>query len=108
MNRVKYAQFVKQARGNDITDIQVSRLDKKDKVLIQYVGTARKSKQRFLGEWAVARGERKDDEVKADIRKFLAQARKDFLVKRGQGLEGDDYHDAAQDVEAVKPLTSES
>lgn len=106
MNRLKYAQFVKQARGNDITDIQVSRLEKKDKVVLQYVGTARKSRQRFVGEWAVARAERTDDDVKGDVRKFLEQARKDFLVKRGQGLEGDEYRDASQDVDAVKPLTA--
>ena len=106
MNRLKYAQFVKQARGNDITDIQVTRVDRKDKVVLQYQGTAKKSRQRFVGEWGVARAERSDDDVKADIRKFLEQARKDFFVKRGQGLEGDDYRDAAQDVDAVKPLTS--
>jgi hypothetical protein len=108
LNKVKYGQFIKQARGNDITDIQVSRVDRKDKVVLQYVGTAKKSRQRFVGEWAVARAERADEDVKADIRKFLDQARKDFLVRRGQGLEGDEYRDAAQDVDAVKPLQSDS
>ena len=107
LNKVKYAQFVKQARGNAITDIQVSRVDRKDKVVLQYVGTAKMSKQRFVGEWAVARGERPEAEVQGDIRKFLEQARKDFLVRRGQGLEGDDFKDAAQDVDAVKPLTTD-
>lgn len=106
LNKVKYGQFLKQARGNGITDIQVSRVDRKDKVVLQYLGTAVKSKQRFVGEWAVSRTDRTDDDVKADIRKFLVQARKDFLVRRGQGLEGDEYRDAAQDVDAVKPLTS--
>jgi hypothetical protein len=108
LNKVKYAQFIKQARGNDITDIQVSRVDRKDKVVLQYVGTAKKSRQRFVGEWAVARTDRTEDDVKADIRKFLDHARKEFFVRRGQGLEGDDYKDAAQDVDAVKPLTSSS
>ena len=106
LNKVKYAQFIKQARGNDITDIQVSRVDRKDKVVLQYVGTAKKSKQRFVGEWSVSRTDRKDEEVKAEIGKFLEHARKDFLVRRGQGLEGEEYKNAAQDVDAVKPLTS--
>lgn len=100
MNKLKYTQFLRQARGNDINELQVSRFDRKDKVVLQYVGTARKSKQRFNGEWAIARGgDRTDDQVKADIAKFLAQARKDFFVRRGENLQGDEWADKAQEVE---------
>jgi hypothetical protein len=100
MNKLKYTQFLRQARGNDINELQVSRLDRKDKVVLQYVGTARKSKQRFNGEWAISRGaDRTDEQVKADIGKFLTQARKDFFVKRGAGLQGEEWADATQEVE---------
>ncbi|MCW8140170.1 MAG: hypothetical protein KIT58_14820 [Planctomycetota bacterium] len=99
MNRLKYTQFVRQAKGNDVTEVQVTRQDRRDKVVLQYVGTARKSRQRFNGEWAVPRADRTDEQVKDDIRKFLDQARKDFFVRRGEGLQGDEWHDAAQDVE---------
>lgn len=99
MNRLKYTQFVRQARGNDITDVQVSRADRRDKVVLKYLGTAKKSKQRLVGEWAVPRAERTDEQVNDDIRKFLEQARKDFFVRRGEGLQGDEWKDAAQEVE---------
>jgi hypothetical protein len=100
MNKLKYTQFLRQARGNDINELQVSRLDRKDKVVLVYLGTARKSKQRFNGEWAIPRGaDRTDEQVKADISKFLEQARKDFFVKRGAGLQGEEWADAKQEVE---------
>jgi hypothetical protein len=107
LNKMKYAQFVKQARGVDVTEITVTKGEKRDKVVLTYVGTAR-NRQRLHGEWAIPRGERSADDVKADIQKFLAQARKDFFVRRGQGLDQDDaFKDAAQEVE-VKTIQNEA
>jgi hypothetical protein len=99
LNRLKYQQFVRQARGNDIGDVQVTRVDRRDKVVLQYVATAKKSRQRLHGEWAIARADRTDDQVKAEIQKFLEQARKDFFVRRGEGLQDDAFKDAAQEVD---------
>lgn len=107
LNKLKYTQFVRQARGNDVTDVDVKRVDRRDKVVLQYVGTAKKSRQRFVGEWGITRGERSDDDVKAEIKKFLDQARKDFFVRRGEGLQGDEWKDARQEVE-VKTIQGEA
>lgn len=107
LNKQKYAQFVKQARGVDISEITVSKGEKRDKVVLTYIATAR-NRQRLHGEWSIPRGERAPEEVTADIQRFLSQARKDFFVRRGQGLEGDAFKDATQEVEVKTITNSES
>lgn len=106
LNKMKYGQFVKQARGLGISEVSVTRAEKRDKVVLQYHGIA-KSKQRINGEWAVPKGEKTADAVEAGVKEFLAKARKDFFVRRGEGLTGDAYKDAAQEVD-VKPIVGEA
>ena len=100
LNNMKYTQFVRQAKGLGIDDLHVSRGAKKDKVVLKYHGIA-KNKTRINGEWAIPR---KDEaEVATGIKAFLERARKDFFVRRGEGLSGDAFKDEKQDTE-VKPI----
>ena len=46
------------------------------------------------------------DAVAAGIKAFLDRARKDFFVRRGEGLTGDAFKDAAQEVD-VKPSVAD-
>jgi hypothetical protein len=99
LNNMKYTQFVRQARGLGIDDLHVSRGEKKDKVVLKYHGIAR-NKTRINGEWSIPRA----DEA-AGIKTFLERARKDFFVRRGEGLTGDAFKDEKQDTE-VKPIVA--
>lgn len=112
VNRVRYQQFVRQARGLEVNELHVNRVDKRSAVLLQYNGRSRKGKQRLTGQWTidrVAKGEtdeKTDEQLAAEIKEFLAMARKDFYVRRGEGLSGDAYADAQQEQEAT-PIKEE-
>jgi len=102
LNNMKYTQFVRQAKGLGIDDLHVSRGEKKDKVILKYHGIA-KNKTRLNGEWAIPR---KDEAaVATGIKTFLERARKDFFVRRGEGLTGDAFKDEKQDTD-VKPIVA--
>lgn len=100
LNKVKYKQFLNQARGVEIDELQVRRVDKGKVVLLQYHATSRKGRQRLNGIWSISREGKEEPEIVDAIKEFLTQARKDFFVKRGEGLEGDALADTTQEVES--------
>lgn len=106
LNKVRYQQFLKQARGVDASELQVRRVDKRGAVVLQYTARARKGGQRLNGEWSIERGERSDEDVRNDIKAFLDQARKDFFVKRGEGLGDEGFADSAMEA-PVDPIVAE-
>ncbi len=106
MNNVKYKQFVRQAKGANVTEIHINRVDKRSVVQLQYNGRAPKGRNRVNGQWLIDREERPDEAVVEEIKTFLSMARKDFFVRRGEGLEGETYADAKME-EAVKPIVKD-
>jgi hypothetical protein len=108
LSKSKWQQFCRQLKGAEISEISVTRREGKDKVSIQYGALSKKTRQKLTGEWSIPRAGRSEDEVKADVKAFLAQARKLFLVRRGEGLQGDDWADAAQDAAPIAPLKAEA
>ena len=103
LNRVRWAHFVRQVKGAQVHEISVSRLDKRDKVVLRYLAKARKGHGQAQGEWVVARGEGGDDALTAGVREFLEVARKEFVVRRGAGLDGDAFADASAEGAAAPP-----
>jgi hypothetical protein len=108
LNKAKFQQFVKQARGQRLTELHVLRVNKKGNAVLQYNGRAPKVKSRSTGEWTIVRADRSDDEVNADIKAFLELARKHFFVTRGEGLEDDVFADEAMEKKATPIVASES
>lgn len=104
LNKVKYKQFLNQARGAQIQEVNVRRQDKGKAVQLQYQAKARKGRGLLNGVWTIAREEKSEDQLLGEIKEFLDMLRKDFFVKRGEGLSGDALADAAQEVE-VQQLT---
>jgi hypothetical protein len=103
LNKVKYQQFVRQARGAQISEVHVRRQDKGKAVHVQYNAKARKGRGQLNGVWSIARDEKSDEQIVTEIKTFLDLVRKDFFVKRGEGLQGDALADAKQEAE-VKPI----
>jgi hypothetical protein len=104
MNKVRFQQFLKQAKGLRLHEVHVRRINKKS-VILQYNGRASKGKSRLTGEWAIARGERDESAINEDINSFLGQLRKHFFVKRGEGLEDAVFGDEAMEAKAT-PIIS--
>ena len=107
VNKVRYQQFVRRARGANIGEIRVNRVDKKSAVYLKYNGKPPKGRGRLTGEWTVSRDEKSDEQIEEEIKAFLSRARKDFFVRRGDGLGGTAYADAAQEAEAVPQKAAE-
>ncbi len=107
INNVKFQQFLKQARGVQVLELHVSRQDRRKDVLLRYngKGTGKQGKA-LVGEWTIARGEKDEAALEAEVQKFLELARKHFVVKRGEGLTDERYADAAQETK-VAPIVAE-
>ena len=79
-------------------------MEKKSAVVLQYNGRAPKGRNRLTGQWSIAKAEDKTAEaVIEEVKGFLAMARKDFFVHRGEGLEDAAYADESMEAEA-KPI----
>ena len=104
MDKMRFQQFVKQAKGNKIFEIQVSREDKASAVVLSYKGKAHRQRNVLNGRWTIKKGEQDDAALTQAVQDFLAMARKHFIVQRGPGLEDEAYADAAQEqkVEQIK------
>ena len=105
ISKARFQQFLRQAKGVQLNEIHVRRQNKKKFVTLQYNGRTLKGKGRMAGEWQIPNDA--EETVTENINAFLAQARKHFFVKRGEGLEGDVYSDAAMDKKVV-PIVAES
>ena len=101
INNARYQTFLKQARGAEVREVHVSRLERGKPVVLQY-NARTKTRGRLAGEWAIDRGE-DPAALEAEIKTALAMLRKDFFVRRGDGLTGEAYADAAQDA-PVEPI----
>lgn len=101
LNKVKWIQFVKQAKGLNITDMHVSR----EKAQLRYNGRARNGRI-IQGQWAL---EGKDAAAQdGEIKTFLELARKEFFVKREGGLSGEAFKSAQDDAAAkAKQIVAE-
>lgn len=108
MNKVKYQQFVKQAKGSDITEIHVDRESRGTVVVVKYNGKNRKGGRIVQAEWLIDRSEKDEAKVDAEIRAFLDRARKDFFVRREPGLQGESFT-SKQEEEGLraKPIVKE-
>ena len=107
LNKVKYKQFLNQARGAQIQEVHVRRQNKGKAVQVQYQARARKGRGLLNGVWSIPRADKSEDQITGEIKEVLDMLRKDFYVKRGDGLSGDALADAAQEVE-VKQIKAES
>lgn len=107
LNKVRYQQFLKQARGADVRDVHVSRVERGKLVVLQY-NARPKGRGRITAEWAIERGE-DAAAVDNEVREVLGMFRKDFLVRRGEGLTGDAFADATQEapIEQLKAANEE-
>lgn len=107
LNKTRFQQFLKQAKGQRLTELHVRRANKKGNAVLQYNASAKKKgKSRNTGEWTVTRGERSEDEINADIKAFLELARKHFFVTRGEGLEDECFADEAMEKKATPIVSS--
>lgn len=105
LNRMKWFQFVKQAKGLNITDMHVKREDRGSHAFLKYNGRARNGRI-IQGEWNVEG----DDAaaVDASVKAFLELARKEFFVKREGSLAGEGFKSAQDDAAAAaKPLVAD-
>jgi hypothetical protein len=100
LNKVKWQQFVKQAKGLNITDVHIKREDRGGNALLKYNARARNGRI-ITGEWAIEAKGKEASAVDGEIRTFLELARKDFFVKREGDLAGEGWK-SAQDDEAAK------
>ncbi|MBI3725800.1 hypothetical protein HY251_17880 [bacterium] len=101
MNKVKWQQFVKQARGLNVTEAHVKREDRSPtQVVLKYNGRARNGRI-IAGEWTIETKDKEEPYVTSAIKEFLERARKDFFVKRESGLEGEAFK-SVQEEEAKK------
>lgn len=105
LNKVRFQQFLRQAKGLQLQEIHVNRVDKRKHVVLQYNGRTPKAKQRLTAEWQIVRGERDEQAIAEDVKAFLEEARKHFFVHRGQGLEGEVYADPTMEAKA-KPIVA--
>lgn len=101
LSKMRFQQFMKQAKGIRLAEIHVNRVDKRKNVVLQYNGRAPKGRTRITGEWLIAKGERDEAAINADIRAFLDEARKTFYVHRGEGLEDETFADAAMEAKGT-------
>lgn len=107
VSKVRYQQFVNQARGQNVLEVHVNRQDRKNEVVIHYNGKAPKKKgSRLTGQWRITRGEKDAAAIDGEIKAFLEMARKHFFVHRGEGLEDQKFADAKQEAEA-KPIIAD-
>lgn len=106
LNKVRYQTFLKQARGNHIQEVHIDRLEKGKHVVLQYTAKPPKGRGKLTGEWSIEKGE-DGAAVDAEVREVLGTLRKHFLVRRGEGLSGEAFADAAQEVPAVEPIKGE-
>ena len=102
VNKVRFQQFLRQARGANVHEIHVNRLVKRNAIVLRYNGRAPKKKQRVTGEWQITKGERDEAEITADIHAFLAMAREHFFVHRGEGLEDEAFADEAMEAKTTQ------
>lgn len=102
INKAKFQQFLRQARSNGVTEVQVKRLDRRNKLVVAYHGTAPKSKQRFNGEWLISKGQASEAQGE-EVKGVLDQLREHFFVRRGPGLEEAAFADPDMEKE-VKPI----
>jgi hypothetical protein len=107
LNKSKFQQFVRQAKGAQVFEIHVNRADKGKNAVLHYNGRASKGKNRLTAQWTIPRADRDEADVTKDIQAFLELARKTFYVHRGEGLEDEAYADEAMEAKG-KPITSES
>lgn len=105
LNKVRYQTFLKQARGSEVREVHVSRVDRGKQVVLQYNARPPKGRGRLAGEWSIERGE-DPAAVEAEVRQVLDTLRKDFFVRRGEGLTGDAFADAQQEA-PVEPIRGE-
>src|SRR5579871_3100727 len=97
MNKVKWQQFVKQAKGLNIAEAHVKREDRgPTTVVLKYNGRARNGRI-VSGEWVVESKDKDEAFVTSAIKEFLDRARKEFFVKRESGLEGNAYASTQED-----------
>jgi hypothetical protein len=108
LNKSRFQQFVKQARGQRLTELHVRRVNKKGNAVLQYNGRAPKVKARSTGEWTIVRADRSDEEINADIKAFLELARKHFFITRGEGLEDDAFADEVMEKKATPIVATDS
>lgn len=107
INKVKFQQFVKQAKGQKIFELYVSREDRKSHVLLLFNGRAPRQRNRLNGQWRIDIGDKDAAAVNAEVNEFLATARKHFIVERGTGLEDEVFADAEHEAK-VAPITKDS
>lgn len=106
INKVKYQQFVRQAKGVQVNEVHVKRADKGKTVQLHYNARPPKGRQRLNGVWAIARDEKSEEQIVGEIKEFLGLVRKDFFVKRGEGLQGDALADETMEAKGT-PIVSE-
>src|SRR5215467_1020498 len=100
LNKAKWIQFVKQAKGLNIQDMHVKREDRGAKAVLKYNGRARNGRI-IQGEWAIESKDKEASAVDGEIKTFLELARKEFFVKREGNLGGEAFK-SVQDDEAAK------
>ncbi len=100
INRVRFQQFVRQARAAKVQEIHVNRSDKRNAVVLKYNGRAPRGRQRVTGEWTISRGDRDDAAIAKEVQSFLELARKQFFVRGGEGLKDEKFADADMEAKA--------
>ncbi|RMG07540.1 MAG: hypothetical protein D6731_23590 [Planctomycetota bacterium] len=101
LDKARFQQFLKQAKGMRLNEVTVSREDKKRHAVLKYSARSPKGSGRLGAEWRVPREGRDEAEVTEDVKAFLATLRKHFFVRRGAGLEGEVYADEAMEAKAT-------
>ena len=101
LNKIRYQQFVKQAKGIRLAEVHINRVDKRKNVILKYNGRVPKGRSRLTGEWSITKGERDEAAINDEIKTFLNEVRKTFYVHRGEGLEADAFADATMEAKAT-------
>lgn len=107
LNKMRFQQFVKQAKGVRLAEIHVNREDTPKDVVLKYNGRAPKGRTRLTGKWMILKGNRDEAAIDADVKAFLDEARKTFYVHRGEGLEDESFADTAMEAKG-KPIKQAS
>jgi hypothetical protein len=106
VDKMRFQQFVKQAKGSKVFEIHVNREEKKNAILLRYNGRAPKQRTRLTGQWRIEKGEKEEGALQTEIVDFLTLARKHFFVHRGDGLKDEAFADPDQEAEAT-PIIKE-
>ncbi len=107
LNNLKFQRFRTRARAAKIAEVHVSRVDRRDHVLLRYNGRDPK-KGVINGEWTIAKRTRTAEEVEAAVEEFVGKIGGEFRLKKrnlgnGDGEASADAPEKKADAPEKKP-----